>query len=142
MDDRILLPVITLVALTAIMWVLMYIRRISEVRHMGIGPQSLANSGAISVTLKNVTVADNFRNLLETPLLFYVICVLLIVTDRVTDTQLFLAWCFVVFRILHSMIHVTYNKVVHRWLVCVASTVCLFIMWGLFSLAVFRATLS
>jgi hypothetical protein len=32
-------------------------------------------------------------------------------------------------RALHSLIHVSYNRVVHRFLVYVASTLLLFAMW-------------
>ena len=35
-------------------------------------------------------------------------------------------------RALHSLIHVTYNRVVHRFLVYVASTLLLFGMWAAF----------
>ncbi len=140
-NDQILFPVFTLTTLTAVIWVLMYIRRIAEVSRLGIDPQTLATNGTTSARLKNVTAADNFSNLLETPVLFYVICGLLIATHRVTETQLVLAWIFVLLRVLHSVIHVTYNRVVHRWLVYVISTICLFLMWGVFVVSTLFATL-
>jgi hypothetical protein len=39
------------------------------------------------------------------------------------------AWGYAGLRALHSLIHVTYNRVVHRFLVYVASTLLLFGMW-------------
>jgi hypothetical protein len=39
------------------------------------------------------------------------------------------AWAYVALRALHSLIHVTYNRVTHRFLVYVASTLLLFGMW-------------
>ena len=86
-----------------------------------------------SSKLKNVSAADNFSNLLETPVLFYAICIILFVTAEVTQFQLFLAWLYVALRAVHSLIHVTYNGVVHRWAVYVSSTICLFVMWGVFA---------
>lgn len=83
--------------------------------------------------LKDVAAADNLSNLLETPVLFYAICLILFVTGEVTQLQLVLAWLYVVLRALHSLIHVTYNRVVQRWTVYVLSTICLFIMWGNFA---------
>ncbi len=124
---------IALVALTAGIWVLMYLRRISEITQNRIDPQSLVTSEIASNKLRNVSAADNFGNLLETPVLFYAICIILFVTGEVTQLQLVLAWCYVALRAAHSMIHVTYNRVVHRWAVYVTSTLCLFVMWGSFA---------
>src|SRR6478735_3455740 len=46
----------------------------------------------------------NYMNLLELPLLFYVLCVILFVTKRVDQAYLWLAWTYVGFRILHSLV--------------------------------------
>ena len=127
-------PMIILIAITGFVWVLMYVRRIAEIRNSEIDPQSLATSELAANRLKNVSAADNFSNLLETPVLFYAICLTLFVTNEVTQTQLFLAWMYVGLRAVHSLVHVTYNNVVHRWFVYVLSTLCLFSMWGLFAL--------
>ncbi len=128
-------PVITLVGLTACNWLLMYVRRISEIAKNRIDPQSLATSETASSKLRNVSASDNFSNLLETPVLFYAICIILFVTGEVSQIQLVLAWLYVALRAFHSLIHVTYNGVVHRWAVYVASTVCLFGMWGTFAVS-------
>ncbi len=130
-------PVTTLVAITGLVWAIMYIRRIAEIRNHEIDPQSLATSELAANRLKNVSAADNFSNLLETPILFYVLCLALFVTNEVTQSQLTLAWLYVFLRALHSMIHVTYNHVVHRWLVYVVSTLFLFSMWGMFAFSLF-----
>ena len=127
-------PVVALVGLTACIWVLMYVRRISEIAKSRIDPQSLATSETASSKLRDVSAADNFSNLLETPVLFYAICIILFVTGEVAQLQLILAWLYVGLRVVHSLIHVTYNRVVHRWAVYVASTLCLFVMWGSFAL--------
>lgn len=44
-----------------------------------------------------------------------------------------LAWSFVALRTAHSLIHVTYNRVVHRFAVYVLGTLCVFAMWALFA---------
>ena len=115
----------------------MYIRRISEIRRNRIDPQALESTDQPPIKLKDVSAADNFTNLLETPVLFYAICIILFVSNEVTQTQLLLAWLYVVLRALHSFIHVTYNKIIHRWAVYSISTICLFIMWGNFAFAIF-----
>jgi len=56
----------------------------------------------------------NLMNLLEIPLLFYVACISLFVTGHVDQIMLWLAWAYVALRVLHSLIHLTYNNVFHR----------------------------
>jgi hypothetical protein len=74
----------------------------------------------------------NYMNLTEMPVLFYVICLMLLVSQRVDLMFLWLAWIYVGLRVLHSLIHVTYNKVYHRLTVFAASNFVVIAMWGLF----------
>ncbi|TGJ98920.1 hypothetical protein EHQ53_11005 [Leptospira langatensis] len=61
-----------------------------------------------------VVVNRNYMNLLEVPVLFYLICLIHFLTDRTDALSLSLAWIYVVTRIVHSTIHLTYNHVFHR----------------------------
>ena len=88
--------------------------------------------------LQDIAPADNFRNLFEVPVLFFAVCCALAVTDTVTGIQLALAWAFVALRAAHSFIHVTYNRVMHRFTVYVASTICVFAMWALFAWSLWK----
>ena len=133
MSHAIFWPVIAQVALTAVVWCLMYVRRIGEIHRRRIDTQTLATADAASEVLENVSAADNFRNLLETPVLFYAVCACLAITEQVLDVQVVLAWAYVGLRALHSLIHVTYNRVIHRFLAYVASTLCVFAMWTIFA---------
>ncbi len=126
-------PTIALVGLTTVVWILMYYRRLSEVHAKKIKPQSLATVAEASEKLTDVNAAENFSNLLEAPVLFYVLCLWLYVTASVTEDQVFLAWLYVGLRVVHSLIHVTHNHVVARWSVYVLSMVCLFVMWVIFA---------
>jgi len=80
---------------------------------------------------------DNFNNLLELPILFYVVCIALYVTDTVSGFLVILAWLFVVLRATHSLIHVTYNHVVQRWLAYIAGAVALAGLWIGFAIALY-----
>lgn len=71
----------------------------------------------------------NLMNLLELPVLFYVVCVLLYVTGGAPSAALRLAWVYVALRIIHSLIHLTYNRVVHRLAAFAASNVVLVALW-------------
>jgi hypothetical protein len=139
MRNAIFWPLIAQVVLVAIVAVRMYVVRVAEVRARHIDPQSLATSRIAAEALQNVAAADNFRNLFEVPVLFFAVCAALAITDTVTPLQLALAWLYVGLRAVHSFIHVTYNRVLHRLSVYVASTICVFLMWGLFAFALWRA---
>ena len=134
MNTTIFWPMIALVALTLLVWIRLYVMRIGEMRERRIHPQKVATSRMAADALQNVTPADNFRNLFEVPVLFYAICCALAIAGAVTELQLALAWLFVILRAAHSFIHVTYNRVMHRFLVYVAGGTVVFLMWALFAL--------
>jgi len=72
----------------------------------------------------------NYMNLLELPVLFYVVCVLNYVTSpAVSAATLALAWTYVGLRALHSLVHLTYNNVMHRLAMFVAGNVVLAALW-------------
>jgi len=71
----------------------------------------------------------NMMNLLELPVLFYVACLAYVVTDRVNDAALALAWSYVGLRLVHSAIHLTYNRVRHRLILFAASNIVLVMLW-------------
>jgi len=130
-------PLTVQVLLTLVVTIRMYYARVAELRSRRIRPQELATSrGAAS--LENVAAADNFRNLFELPVLFFAVCPILYITSGVTPLQLTLAWAFVVFRIAHSFIHTTYNRVMHRFRVFVLSMLSIFAMWAVFAIHLWR----
>ena len=77
-------------------------------------------------------ILDSEVNLFEVPVLFYVLCIAIAITGGSTPGFVAAAWTYVGLRALHSLIHVTYNHVIHRFLVYVSSTVLLFGMWAVF----------
>lgn len=79
----------------------------------------------------------NYMNLLEMPVLFYVAGVLIYVTGGATPAMLMTAWVYVGLRVLHSLIHLTYNHVIQRMLVFAASNVVLVALWMLAGFKIF-----
>jgi hypothetical protein len=134
----ILWPVLAQVAITATVWVALYAARLGEMRRRRIDPQRVADSRLAAGVLENVAAADNFRNLFEVPVLFYAVVPLLVLAHAVTGAEVALAWTYVALRALHSAIHVTYNRVVHRFLAYAASTLCVFAMWALLGVELWR----
>lgn len=74
----------------------------------------------------------NFMNLLELPILFYVAGLMYFVAGRVDQTVLAVAWAYVGVRAVHSLIHLTYNNVVHRLTAYAVSNFVLLGFWVLF----------
>jgi hypothetical protein len=130
MQTSIILPAIALVLLTAIVWVRLYFERIGEIRQRRIDPQALATSASAGQALKQVQASDNFRNLFEVPVLFYALCAVLASAQYVSPFFVAGAWVYVALRYVHSFIHITYNRVMHRFAVYVLSTVILFLLWA------------
>jgi hypothetical protein len=131
MSDPIWLPCAAMVGLTAAVWVKLYADRLGEMRAKRIDPQALA-SARDTAQLERPQAAENFRNLFEVPVLFYVLCVALVLNGGSTPGFVTAAWGYVALRVVHSLIHVTYNRVTHRFLVYVASTLLLFGTWAAF----------
>ena len=73
-------------------------------------------------------------NLLELPVLFYVVCLMYFVANRVDTMVLEIAWAYVGFRLAQTIVHVTYNNVFHRLTMFAISNFVLVSLWGLFFL--------
>jgi hypothetical protein len=135
MYDRtaILWPMCAQVGLVLLVWLRLYAVRLTEIHVRRIDPQQLARADEAAKLLVDNSAADNLRNLFEIPVLFFAICPALYVTGFVTPLQVSLAWGFVMLRAVHSFVHTTYNRVIHRFMAYAVSTVFVFVMWGLFA---------
>ena len=133
MKNVIFWPMVAQVGIVLGVWIRLYFVRIGEMKARRIPAQAVATSRQAAQALENMGTADNFRNLFEVPVLFFAICLALAITDLVTPAQVALAWVFVSLRAIHSIIHTTYNKVMHRFTAHWISTVCVFLMWLVFA---------
>lgn len=80
-----------------------------------------------------------WMNLLEAPVLFYVACVIWYLTGQATPTVVAIAWTYVGLRIGHTLIHVTYNNVIHRLVVFALSNIALTVLWILLAVSLWSA---
>jgi hypothetical protein len=139
MDVRLMWwPAVAMVALTIVVWVHMYRTRIAQMKREHIHPQAVATSAQAVAKLTDSQAADNFRNLFELPVLFYLALVVAVQTAQVTLSTLVLAWAFVALRILHSAIHCTYNKVIHRFYVYVVGGATLWALWAVLAFGMLK----
>ena len=88
------------------------------------------------VTLVN----RNYMNLLELPVLFYALSLILVAQPALAGPWApGLQWAYVGLRIAHSVVHQSYNNVLHRLAVFAASNAVLVTLW---MLAALRLTLA
>jgi hypothetical protein len=125
-----LLPLMAQVLLTFIVLYIMGRQRVNEIKRKRIHPQSTnVRTKSREVFTDAEAASDNYHNQLESPLLLYVailLTLMLMIQDYVIVA---LAWTFVASRYLHAFIHITYNRVLHRFSVFVFSSLVLFAIW-------------
>ena len=123
-------PVVALVALTFAVGMRMYFARVGAARAGKVKIKDFRLGESANVPPEVALPNRNFMNLLETPLLFYVACVILYVTSAVDGLALALAWAYVAARAAHSVVHLTYNNVMHRLAAFAASMAVLLALLG------------
>jgi hypothetical protein len=126
---NILLPMICLILLTGGMGIAMLAARYKAVRE---GSVSIAyfkyNRGGKQPEYL-LKISHHFQNLLETPQLFYLSSILILVLERSDLLYLGLAWCYLISRCIHSWIHLGSNNVLHRKNAFVVSYILIFVIW-------------
>lgn len=126
----IFIPFIGMMLLTMAVWLYMYTLRLTFLRREKIDPQLASTTRQmLDIVPTRVNLpSENLLNLFELPVLFYALCIYLYVTGQVDATYLVLAYGFFVFRVLHSVIHCTYNRVLHRFYAYSISSLALWVM--------------
>lgn len=129
-DYAMLQPVVALMIWTMIMWAWMYATRIPAMQNspeldasklVGTTGPGLREKLPDRVNWK----ADNYNHLHEQPTVFYAVAILLAVADTGHEVNALLAWIYVGLRIAHSLIQVTANKVIVRFILFALSSVVL-----------------
>ena len=132
-DTSLLAPAFALAGWTGCILLLMAYRRLSS----GLSPKEFVLGESTRVG-ESVRLANrNYMNLLELPLLFYVVCLAAAGLPSTPTVAVGLAWVYVGLRMLHSVVHVTYNRVWHRFLAFALSNAVLVALWIVVGIAVF-----
>jgi hypothetical protein len=125
----ILAPVVALVAWTIVMQVWMYAARIPAMRRAGISLKGRRGTrgGALEGAIPDEAnwKAHNYNHLMEQPTIFYAIALTLALLDFGGGINLYLAWGYVAFRIVHSVIQATANVVLYRFVTFNLASFCL-----------------
>ncbi len=117
-------PIVALVAWSLVMLIWLSIARAPYVRgHVPDGSRGAdverAHPG------KPNWPAHNYQHLMEQPTLFYAIVLALVLMGFDAAINVYLAWGYVVFRILHSIVQATVNIVRIRFTLFALSSLCL-----------------
>ena len=131
-SPALLLPMAVLALWTLHVLIVVPIRRVRAGRAGLVSPEDfrLGESERVPEFVK--VPNRNFMNLLELPVLFYVVGLMYYVAGRVDQTALVLAWAYVALRAIHSAIHLSYNNVVHRLTAYALSNAVLAAFWIVF----------
>jgi hypothetical protein len=133
---RIFQPLLALVALTFLVLLRIPLVRLRAARTRRVVAADFTLGESANVPPDVALPNRNYMNLLELPMLFYVLGVSLFVTRHVDPLQLGLAWSYVALRAGHSLVHLTYNKVLHRLALFAVSNFVLATMWLYFATAI------
>jgi len=122
-------PMAALVFLTFSMMYFLLILRVKAVRSKKVSPRYFKLNKGDDIPDNMLAVSQNYSNLFELPALFYVACVVAIILNQSAEYFVVHAWFFVLFRYIHSYIHVTYNHILHRLAAFAVSGFILLSMW-------------
>lgn len=118
----ILQPLAVYLLLALVVTLRMGYLRILSFRAQRLHPQNYeTRAGRATLTPAAERTADHYQNLFEIPVVFIAASLVIYVTGRVDVFYLAAAWLYIALRLLHSVIHVTYNRVYHRFLAFLAS---------------------
>lgn len=128
-SSQILYPVFALAAWTGLVLLFIAVARFGAGFRRQVSAEDFKHGESASVPSQVSMPNRNYMNLLEAPTLFYVVCLLLFVTSATSPRTVALAWGYVALRVVHSAIHLTYNRVQHRLLAFAVSNVVLAALW-------------
>ena len=139
MNTEIFLPIFYMLCLTTAVFLFSTLIRIKEIY---LNDTKNAVSGSEhkhppfqqgSDILKNSQ--RNLANLFEFPIFFYIVCIIIVITDRVDESFITLAYWFFYLRLFHSIYHIFFNQLIIkngfplRSLIWAPSTIVILLMW-------------
>ena len=109
-DTAILFPALSLVGWTLLVLLLVPYRRFKAAFAGQVTARDFKFGESERVPPEVSIPNRNFMNLLEAPVLFYMVCLTAFVTHNADAAAVTLAWVYFGLRVAHSIVHLTYNK--------------------------------
>jgi hypothetical protein len=113
----VLIPMFTLMVFSIVMTVTLGMSRNVAVLTRRVRIKVFATFSEPGETEALLAIRRNVANLYELPTIFYALCLTAYSAGVADSATVMLAWIFVASRVVHSSIHITYNNVLHRFLV-------------------------
>lgn len=123
-------PFVGMLLLTGAVWIVMFIKRVSSMSANAVDVEDVRDPQDVVRLLSPEANApsNNLKNLFELPVIFYAVCLYLMVAEQVDSTYVTCAWIFLGSRVLHSLIHCSYNRVLHRFIAYLIGGIALWVM--------------
>ena len=116
-QTALLTPILVLVLWTSAVFLVLAFGRVKYTKN----PQDAAHSKDLKGTMPDWVerAADNYNHLFEQPVAFYALTLCIAVINNFDSSMVQLAWAFVVLRITHSLVQLTFNLVLLRFFIFV-----------------------
>tara|TARA_B100001248_G_C27107036_1_gene329619 strand:- start:50 stop:454 length:405 start_codon:yes stop_codon:yes gene_type:complete len=116
-QTALLTPIFVLVLWTSAVFLVLAFGRVKYTKN----PQDAAHSKDLKGTMPDWVerAADNYNHLFEQPVAFYALTLCIAVINNFDSFMVQLAWAFVVLRIMHSLVQLTFNLVLLRFIIFV-----------------------
>ncbi|MGI9326137.1 MAG: MAPEG family protein [Pseudomonadales bacterium] len=127
---QILVPFFGMMLLTLVVWIYMYTKRLTWfIQNPEAGAEIRTPEQLNSIIPESINrPSNNLKNLFELPVLFYLLCLYLLLLQQVDEVHIFCAYGFLVMRALHSIVHCTINHVLIRFSLYLLASACLWTM--------------
>ena len=125
-QTALLTPIFVLVLWTLAIFLVLAFGRVKYTKN----PQDAAHSKDLKGTMPDWVerAADNYNHLFEQPVAFYALTLCIAVINNFDCFMVQLAWAFVVLRIMHSLVQLTFNLVLLRFFIFVMGWLVLALM--------------
>lgn len=125
MNIQLLTPMLLHVLLTAVLYAALTIVRAPTVWNIGAN-----KDGTNPWALLEPKISANLSNQFEWPLFFYAICILLLSNPALlSPTYIYLAWVFIIGRLIHTSIHLFTNNIRLHGAVFTINFLAVLLMW-------------
>lgn len=121
-------PMFAMVLVTAVVLMAMFRARVSAVKK-GLSINHFKTYESAPPSEDMIKTARHFTNLFEAPVLFYVVCLAAMIVEAQGAIYVFVAWFYVIARIIHAAIHLGPNKVIPRMTAYFSSWIAILVLW-------------
>jgi hypothetical protein len=130
MRSPILVPLVTLVLWSFVMWAWLYATRIPAIvkNRIILDPHRPKEEFQAQLPAQVRWKADNYNHLMEQPTLFYAVALTLALLGEGAGLNTALAWLYVGLRIVHSLVQALVNIIMLRFAIFMAASVVLLVM--------------